>query len=188
MLLDHLYFTAVISPMQKRLPLFGAAIKISLYAVVPNSGPMPPKRPPAPDLAPVVLMPASHIISAIPLEPSSRIIRMYPAFFSPDRQGLAGVNFKKIQRRIAPRRAELGVFIPSAGELPPAIGHILPPKHPKLQHFFRRQFGPKAAIKIPARFFSQVIAVILLHFIINNNFLFHWLTATRRDKTKLYKF
>jgi hypothetical protein len=79
--------------LQQRLSLAPAAAEIELLAIVSNLRDVAPERPPAADLSLIfVFEPASQEITAIPLEPAPRIVRVDPALAPPFRQRLAGLH------------------------------------------------------------------------------------------------
>src|SRR5580765_497784 len=86
-------FTAVICPVQQRLALAWPARRISGFAVTPDLREMPPDCFPTLDLAGVLFWHSTaHIVAAVPVEPASWVIRMYPALATPHRQRLASVD------------------------------------------------------------------------------------------------
>jgi hypothetical protein len=86
-------------------------------------------RLPTPNLAFILAgQPAAQEIAAVPLKPPAGIVRIYPAFGSPDAEWLAGTHAKKIQTRITPGR-NLGRSEPFFGEFVRAIGHVLAPEY-----------------------------------------------------------
>src|SRR5947209_13073736 len=82
----------VIRPVQQCLPLTRAAKWISWLTIHFDLIDMATKCLPALDLARVLIHDsAAEVISAIPLEPSTRVVRINPTFRAPFREGLAGV-------------------------------------------------------------------------------------------------
>ena len=77
-------FPAVIGPVQKGLPLAGTTQKITCCTVHPHLCDVAPKGFPALDLALVLFrQAATHVVTAIPLEPATRIVWMNPSFLLP---------------------------------------------------------------------------------------------------------
>lgn len=75
----------VISPLKQSLSLPGPTKWITRITVFANLGCMTPESAPACDLTPIfVRYPSPRIISAVPLEPAPRIVRMDPSIFDPD--------------------------------------------------------------------------------------------------------
>lgn len=82
--------------MQKSLPLFGATRQISGGAVLGHLELVTPHRFPSTDLTLIVVGASAQKITAVPLEPSPRIIRMDPALLDPDRKRLRSIDLEKI--------------------------------------------------------------------------------------------
>ena len=76
--------SAVIGPVQEGLPLTLAAGLITPFAVAFDLGHVAAHSVPAPDLPRILFWHSpAHIVAAIPLEPSSRIIGMNPTLVAP---------------------------------------------------------------------------------------------------------
>src|SRR5687768_16408781 len=116
----------VIGPVQRRLPLLRATRQISSFAILLNRRNVPADRPPPSDLPRVVGRPAAHVIPAVPLEPSARILRTDPAVAAPYGQRLRGVHAEAVEACIASLRRQLRVREPARGKLGTAVRHILP--------------------------------------------------------------
>jgi hypothetical protein len=69
--------------MQQRLALPSTAIEIARFTIFLQLRDMPPNRAPTRNLTQIIFTAASAIISAIPLEPAARIVRMNPTFTPP---------------------------------------------------------------------------------------------------------
>ena len=71
--------------MQQGLSLAGAAKEIPRLTVLQDRGDMPPERLPALDLASILFrQSATHVVTAVPLEPTPRVILIDPAVLTPD--------------------------------------------------------------------------------------------------------
>ena len=89
---------AIISPLQQRLPLSRTAKWITRFTVLSNLCHVPSEDFPTVDLASVLFRHApAHIVAAVPLEPTARVVRVYPSFSSPFGKGLAGIDTEIIQ-------------------------------------------------------------------------------------------
>jgi len=128
---------------------------------------------PAVYLALVIRMPPPQKITAIPLKPSPRIIFMEPAFFSPNRERQARVNFKTIKLRIMFLRTKLGLFKPTLWKFFLAIRQIFAAKYSQFKHFFGGEIGFEIKIEVFTNWLHTVINIIFLHFILDHNFSFH---------------
>jgi len=121
--------------MEERLPLTPPAEKIARFAMPLNLSDVAADGLPAPSLAPILFWhTAPHVIAAIPLEPTARVIAVDPAFGTPNRQWLARIHPEKIERTIARTRRELGARKPALGKLLAAIRHILAAKYLEPKH------------------------------------------------------
>lgn len=166
---------AIVGPMKHCLALPGPAGKGGFTAVLFDLSYMPLYGFPSLYLPQVFFWKApAHIVAAVPLEPSARVILMNPAFFYPNRQRLAGVNLEIIQLRIVPLGAKLCFLKPACRKFFAAVSHIFPAKNTQFQHFP----GSKLRLKIRGKIFAfrlgKDIAVIALHLIINDYcFPFH---------------
>ena len=88
--------------MHERLALARAAHGIARLAMLPDLRYVALHRLPSPELARILLGHApAHVVTAIPLEPSARIVGMYPALLPPFQQGLAGVHAEIVQGAVA---------------------------------------------------------------------------------------
>lgn len=90
----------------------------------------------APDSLPALNLPlvfiwdsSAHIVTTIPLEPTPRVSRIYPTFLLPNRQRLAGINFKKVQARIVTMIANFRFLEPIRRILFNLALEIIPAKH-----------------------------------------------------------
>src|SRR6516162_843424 len=100
----HSDFPRIISPMQQRLALTAPAQEIAGFAMAFDLGDVPANSFPAPDLAGVLgRHAAAHVVTAVPLEPTARIIGVNPSLPAPDRQWLTGIDLEKVQRAVASR-------------------------------------------------------------------------------------
>ena len=82
---------------------------------------------------------APHVITAVPLEPATRIIPVQPTFPAPERQGLTCVNSEEIQLEVPSLWRELRPSEPTLRKLAAAVGHLLAAKHAEPEHFRRCQ-------------------------------------------------
>ena len=72
--------------MQESLALAGTAEKVTWLAVPLDLPHVPPHRFPSLDLPSVFIgHPTAHVVTAIPLEPTARVVRMKPSLMAPDR-------------------------------------------------------------------------------------------------------
>ena len=111
-------FSAVIGPVQQRLPLAAAAEQVAGLAMFLHLAHVPADRLPAFDLPPVfVRHTAAHVVAAVPLKPAARIVGMDPAFALPFRQGLAGIYAEEIAVDIVATRRQLCVCEPGFSEI-----------------------------------------------------------------------
>lgn len=156
--------------MQKGLALFGPAGELFDVAVFFNLGDMPDHLFPTFDLPGIVFAAAAHVVTAVPLKPSSWILPINPIFLLPVRKGLRGIDFKKVEFRIMKCVAQFGFFKPFFREFFLAIGHIFPPKNPQFEHLLGGELGFEFRVKIFSDRFGQEVGVILLHQVVHGDF------------------
>jgi hypothetical protein len=71
--------------MKQRLALFAMAVQVARATILSNLGHMPYNRFPSFYLAQIIDTSATHMVAAVPLEPTPRILWVYPSFLSPNR-------------------------------------------------------------------------------------------------------
>ena len=155
--------------MQHSLSLPSSTIPIPRHTVLFYLGNMPSNSFPPSDLPLIVLMSSSHEVAAIPLKPSSGIVRMNPTLLSPNRQGLTGIDSEEIQTGPMFFRAQPSLPEPVRRIFPRTVGHVFSTEHPKLQHLRRGQFWLEARIEIAAHAFRYFIPIVCLHVVIDND-------------------
>jgi len=159
--------SAVVSPLEKRLSLSPAAAQIAGFAILLNLPNVAAHRFPSFDLASIFPGdPATKVITAIPLEPAPRVLRVDPPVLTPNRQRLTGGDAKIIEGGIVPMRRELRLRKPIAGKLICCIGHILAAEDAEAQHLFGRELRFEVRVEIFAHRFGKQIAISPLHFVI----------------------
>jgi hypothetical protein len=185
--IKNLHLPAIIGPMQKRLPLLFPTTQIPFPAILPNLRNMSFHHSPPFDLPRIVLVTATHIISAIPLKPSARIIFMNPTFLSPKRKRHASLHTKKIQTVVSFfSLGKLGMLEPALGKFLDAVTHIFPTKHSYLQHILGCQFRFEIRRKILPFHLGKFIGISLLHLVINDYDFFVF--AGHGNNYREYKF
>lgn len=156
--------------MEHGLPLATSAGDVSPLAIADDLDDVTLDCEPSLDL-PLVFSghPASAVVPAVPLEPTSRIRGMDPSFLAPDGERLARVDAEAVKRGIVPLGTELGARVPVGREFLPAIRHVLPAEDPEREHFFRREIGREARIEVLPLGFRQEIDVSLLHLVVDGD-------------------
>ena len=101
-----LQLTAVVGPLKKCLPLAWSAPPIARLAMMTDLCNVAAHSFPPPDLANILFrQSAAEIISAIPLKPPARIVRVNPALLPPNGKRLTCVYAEIVERKVtAPRR------------------------------------------------------------------------------------
>ena len=98
--LAHIYplhYSRVIRPVYYGLLLFGPAFHVTGATMLIYLRYVPLDRLPPYYLTVVFFTQApSHVITTIPLKPTARIIRIYPSFFTPVPERLAGIDLEII--------------------------------------------------------------------------------------------
>src|SRR5262249_55313536 len=164
---------AIVRPVQHCLSLAASASEVSSFAMLPNGCHMPCDGPPSTNLASIVSRAAAHVVSAIPLKPASRILRLNPAISTPGRERLRGIHAEVIQFRIVPCRAQLRVREPARWKFRAAIRHVFSTEHTQLQHLPGRELGAKDRIEVTADWLRSVIRITTLHPIVDDDAFFH---------------
>lgn len=97
-----LHGTAIVRPVEEGLALFGATGEVARRTVVFDLRGVAGHGLPASDLAGVFdWESASHVVPAVPLEPTARVVRLVePAFVAPDGKWLAGVDSEEVEAAI----------------------------------------------------------------------------------------
>ena len=126
-------------------------------------------RAPAFDLSEIVVVSPPGIVTAIPLEPPARIVRVNPAFLSPHLEWLRRAHAEIIQRRLMAFLRNLRALEPAHRKFLPAIGQVFPAKHAKLKHLFRSQLRRESQPEFAPHRLRAVIPVPFLHPVIDLN-------------------
>ena len=168
-LLVPLEISRIIGPMQQGLALARPTKQIALHAVFPNLGNVASHCLPPLDLPWIILATATHIVTAVPLEPAAGVVRPDPAFFLPVRQGLRRIDAKEIELVVGFFRAQLRVFEPLGRKLVPAIVHVLAAEDPHAEHLGRGQVWLELRMKIFTLGLGQRVTVAGLHSVIDTD-------------------
>ena len=116
---------------------------------------------------------SAHMVSAIPLEPASRIVLFIdPSFFLPHLKRLTGVLMKEVECVIVMFRRKLGARKPVFRKLPSAIGHVLAAKNTEREHLLWCKFRFEIRTKIPSYRLGKFVFVTLLKLITHLDSLF----------------
>jgi hypothetical protein len=127
---------------------------------------MPRYRPPAFYLPLVIRTSAAHIVPAIPLKPSPRVVFINPTFLAPHRERLASIHPEEVELRVMFVGAFLLKFCfgePILRKLFGAVPHVHATERAKREHLFGRQPGLKASIEMFAHWLGQRVPISLLH-------------------------
>src|SRR5262245_31052128 len=161
---------AVIGPVQQGLSLARPAAGIARLAMRSDLRDMTPDGLPSFDLAFVFVgHAATHIVSAIPLEPSARVIGVNPTLPAPLRERLAGIDAVIIERTIAGGRCQLGMLEPACREFFPAIRHVFSAEDSQREQLSRRQLRLEFGIEVSAQRCDKFVAISLLHAVIHDD-------------------
>jgi len=153
--------------MEESLPLLSPAVPVSGFACFFELRNVPHHGAPSFDLAFVVVASPSHEVSAIPLKPTPRVIRVNPALIAPEGEWLGSIHAKKIQTWVVPFVTKSCVFEPVSGKLGRAISHVLAAENSEFQHFLRRKFGLEVRMEISTLGRFQRIHVTVLHAVVD---------------------
>lgn len=153
--------------MQQCLSLLAPTVEITRPAILFNLRDMPPNGSPPADLALVIRAASPQAVAAVPLEPTSRVLRVNPIFRTPNGKRLRRIDTIEIQFGIMAFWAEFGIFKPIGRILRSAIGHVFAAENAKLKHFLWRKLGTKVRMEILAHGLCQQVNITLLHQVIN---------------------
>lgn len=120
---------------------------------------------------------SAHVVAAIPLEPSARIMCFIdPSLIPPNFQRLTGMLVKKVYGVIVLFGRKFGTREPAFWKFIFAVGHVLAAKDAKREHVFWRKVWRKVRVKISSCGFGAGVRVAALKCVVNNDgFLFHTL-------------
>ena len=126
---------------------------------------------------------STHIVTAIPLEPSARIVLFVdPSFFNPHLERLAGVFMEIVQRIVVMLGRKLSARKPILGKFFFAVGHVLAAKNSKREHLLGSKFRFEIWIKVPADWLDEFIFIAFLELVAYfYDFIFHILTIEQID-------
>jgi len=134
--------------MKQRLSLPPSTIQVAASTVFLNLSNMATDGTPALDLPLVVEAASPQEVSAVPLEPSTRVFVIDPVLVLPDRKRLGCVDAKVVEAGVVPLGAKLRVHEPFPGVLRGAIRHVLTAKDAKFKHLLGRQIGPELGVEV----------------------------------------
>ena len=159
-----------------------AAREVARIAVGANLREVPGHRLPAADLALIVGMAPAHVITAVPLEPSARIVGMDPALLAPVRERLRCVDEEKVQLWTVRLVAKPVALEPRFRELRSAVRHVPSAEHAEPEEFAGPELRMKITMEILPGFFEAKIAVAALHEVVDEHFLwFHMKESTAQS-------
>src|SRR6516225_8881455 len=111
--------------MQHSLALLTPTCQVTAKAILPQLRDVPTNRAPTANLTRVIFTPPSHKVTAIPLEPTTRIFCENPSLLFPHREPLGRINAEAIQRWVVPSWTKFGAVEPISGILRRAVCHVL---------------------------------------------------------------
>lgn len=155
--------------MQERLALPRPAIEVERPAIPPDLRDVSANGAPASNLPLVIRTAASRKVSAVPLEPSARVLAIDPALPAPNRKRLRRVHPKVIERGIVTLGTELGEAKPVLRKLRHAVGHVAATEHAELEKLLGRQLRLELGAEIPSHGFGARVDIATLHLIANND-------------------
>jgi len=151
------------------LPLFSSAVQVARRTVFLELCDMALHGPPALDLARVIRVAPAHVVAAIPLEPSARIVGVDPALCPPVAQWLGGIDAEEVEVGVMLEWVHPGMRKPLRREFIPAIGHVLATKNSQYKHFHGGQVGFKIRVKVTARRFGEPVGIPLLQVVVDDD-------------------
>ncbi len=123
---------------------------------------MPGHRFPAFDLPQVVFVPSALVVTAVPLEPSTRVVLVNPVLLYPVFKWLTGLDLEEVELGVIALWAELCLAEPVLGEFLLAIGHVFSTKDSKGEHFFGSEFWFEVWVEVLPGGFAELVLVVLL--------------------------
>ena len=159
---------AIIRPVQQGLALARAASPVAGLAGATELSDMAANGLPAANLSLVLVEHAAAlVVAAIPLEPATRIVGMYPASRPPDTERLASIYTEPVEGRISVilRQARLGE--PAFGEFVAAISHVLAAEDSERQHLGRCQVWSEIGMEVATGGRDKNVSVALLHTVVH---------------------
>lgn len=136
-------------------------------------GNMPTYRTPATNLTLILAWKApAHIVATVPLEPAARIVRIDPAFRSPDGKRLGCIHAETVECWIMLPRTELRSLEPSRRKLIATIRQIPAAEDTQREHLSRHQIRLEVRMEIPTYWLGTDITVSLLHRIVYYDYPF----------------
>lgn len=129
--------------MQQSLALAPPTVQIAGRAVFSNGSGVARDAAPTPNLAFVVGAAPAHVVPAVPLKPTARVVRMDPAFSPPLAQRLRCVDAEVVELGIVPLCADFCSREPRRRKLVVAIRHIFAAEDAEMEHLLRRELRGK---------------------------------------------
>jgi hypothetical protein len=160
-------FAAIVSPVKKSLSLAPPARQVAWFAVALDLPNVSSHRLPSSYLSLVLFRnSATHVVTTVPLEPTSGIVWVNPSLLTPHREWLAGIDAEVVEETISASAGELRVFEPTFRKFASCVRHVLAAKNTELQHLFRCQVWTKRRIEVAALWLNKLILISALHHII----------------------
>ena len=86
------------------------------------------------DLPVIINASSTHVVTAVPLKPTARILVIDPTLASPFRKRPRRIHAKIVQLCIVTFGAKFRIRKPVFWKLLAAVSHVLSPKHTELEH------------------------------------------------------
>src|ERR1035437_10708316 len=96
---------------------------------------------PSADLPRIIRASPPHVVTTVPLEPTSGVFVIDPSSGPPVGQWLGCIDIEIVKFGNVPFVTEFGVNKPLFRKLASAIGHVLSAKNAQFEHFLWCQFG-----------------------------------------------
>lgn len=150
-----------------------SAGEITCHAVVLDLCYVPANGLPALNLSLILLRDASpHIVSAVPLKPSARVLFVYPALFLPNGERLGRIDLEEVHLRVIALRREFRFGEPVLRKLLFAVCHILAAEDSERQHLLGGELRGELGIEVFSFRFAEFVCVSVLHRIVDGDLLF----------------
>src|SRR5688500_16910640 len=130
---------------------------------------MPAHCTPAPNLSLVILASPAHVITAVPLEPAPRIVRVNPSILPPHRKRLRRVHTEKVELRVVELMTQFRAGEPARRKLIATVGHVLAAEHAEAEHLLRSEVRREVRVESPPRWLRELVRVAALHQVVHDD-------------------
>lgn len=117
----------------------------------------------------LVRYPSPLIVTAIPLEPAARVVRVDPSLGAPHRQRDTRFDAEKVKVAVGGSRGKLRLSKPGLGKFVTTIAQVNTAEDSEREHFLGGEVWRKLPVKIPSDRGDQLVPVTALHVIVDDH-------------------